>query len=223
MNPIKHVYYIENRETPRRFDAFMSKRSEMLDSSAEKHDKRIQRKLSLLSSLRRRKQFREDVHELRLRLGIPKKGYTRREVDALLKRIEGTELETPWWGVTGDALEELAKRNPLDKTHPLPFVVAFELLFFKRPKATFSPYSGLMGYYKNGKFFSEDLKTKPPAEVARKVDRKVKGHDHRGTKDVRIAKLCADEDLQAGLWALTEEPSKDRSPIRDKQQNEEAD
>jgi len=202
MGNTKRTYYIEMNKAPARFKDVIDKRAELLDSYTKKRDKRIQRKLSLLSSLRRSKKYQGDKREFRRAMGIPLEGNSRWEVRKHFKKIEGTEIETMLMG----AVMDFADRHPLDKRHPMPLMVAFEELFYKRPVVNFSFIAGLRGYYKNGNVFLEDCKTEAPDEIARMVERKLKGHKHEFTDCIDIVEMYADGDKSAGFWAFTKEP-----------------
>lgn len=185
--------------------------------------------ITALMRLRRKKSYRKDKRECRRLLKIPTGGgghlggYSRREVERDFEQIAGTEAETFVMG----AVMDFADRHPLDKRHHMPYVVAFEELFYKRPKLTFPSSSGLQGFYNEENVFmlypvTDPIKKrakvringdgnllvdwrKAPDEIAYLVRRKVRGDKNKFTDWVEIVEMFADGDFTTGFWAITKE------------------
>jgi hypothetical protein len=166
----------------------------LLDKPAtkDKHNWAINK----IMRLRRQKKYQLDKQRARQRIMKLIEGYGRREAE---KRIESIKPKA--WVV--DAVSSFARDHPLDKNHPMPLGVAFEELFYKRPRLGFPLYTGLWGVVKNGNVFLDDGKTRAPQSIARLVKYKLRGDDNEYTRCVRVV---------YAFWAITKEPPLSHKP-----------
>jgi hypothetical protein len=144
---------------------------------------------------RRQKSYQRDIQEQRQALGIPIKGYGRREASRVLRAMKSRT------SVMVAALQ-FAQNHPLDKNHAMPAFVALEELLLKRPRTSYSLDVALGGIVKDGEAFMEDGETKAPQEIKRLVRRKLKGRDDVETRCISIETFFG-EDV---AWSLTKQP-----------------
>lgn len=179
---------------------------------------RHNRAITALMRLRRQRKYQIDKRKARQELEIPIKGYGRREVERGFKQITGSETETMLMG----AIMDFADKHPLDKHHPMPYLVAFEELFYRRPNLRFMATIGLHGFYsekgvflfhpkkirvdESGKLLIDWLKA--PQPIARLVRSKAKGDDNKYTRCVDI-ETFVDGTI---AWAVTKEPPLSHKP-----------
>ena len=183
-------------------------------------DDRHNRAVTALTRLRRQRKYQIDKRRARQELQIPIEGYGRREVERGFKQIAGSETETMLLG----AVMDFADKHPLDKHHPMPYLVAFEELFYRRPNLRFMAITGLHGFYsekgvflfhpkkisfdKNGKLLVDWLKA--PQPIARLVRSKAKRKNNKYTRCVHLDEGGADGDFSYGFWTITKEPPLNR-------------
>jgi hypothetical protein len=205
---------------PDRFDEVIQIRKKLLTEIV--NDDRHNWAITNLMRLRRQRKYQIDKRKARQELEIPIEGYGRREVERGFKQIAGSDTETMLLG----AVMDFADKHPLDKHHPMPYLVAFQELFYRRPNLRFMATVGLYGFYsekgvflfhpkkisfdENGKLLVDWLKA--PQSIARLVRSKAKGNNNKYTRCVHLDEGGADGDFSYGFWAITKEPPLSHKP-----------